>query len=111
MALWGTVDETGDPDAFMMIPWDSSNARAGGSNVCYYRNFSVHSLLWNARELSGDNPSRSAQYRKVQEYLHNDVPMVPLTHSSQVIAVHRKVRNFKAHPSGLYDLSAIWLEK
>lgn len=111
LALWGTVDETGDPDAFMVIPWDTGNARSGGTNVCYYINNSVHSLLWKARGISEGDPKRAVEYRKIQEYLHEDAPMVPLVYSSQVIAYYIKVQNFPVQDAGLYNLSNVWLGK
>lgn len=111
MALWGTIDESGDPDAFMMIPWDTDNAESGGSNVCHYINPSIHSLLWKARRFSEKDPRRAAQYRKIQDCLHDDAPMVPLVHCYQVIAYNRRVQNLQVNVMGLSNLSEVWIRK
>lgn len=110
LALWGTINETGDPDAYLIPAWDSSNARPGGTNVCFYLNGRVHSGLWKARE-TADARKREELYRIAGKYLYEDAPMVPLVHTREVLAYSCKVRDFHINPTGLSDLSTVWLER
>jgi len=110
LALWGAINETGDPDAYMIPPWDSSNARPGGTNVCYYMNRNVHSGLWKARGTM-EIGKREELYRIAGKYLYEDAPMVPLVHTCEVLAYNRRVRDIFVNPTGLLDLSTVWLEK
>jgi len=110
LALWGAINETGDPDALMIPHWDSSNARPGGTNVSFYKNGNVHSILWKARG-TVEGRKREELYRIAGKYLYDDAPIVPLVHTCEVLAYNRRVRDITVNPTGLLDLSTVWLER
>ena len=110
LALWGTIDETGDPDALMIPPFDPANAFSGGTNVCSYQNSRIHELLWKARSTE-DKEKRGSLYRTAAEIITGDAPSIPLVYGYQVVAYNRKLRGIALHPSGLYDLATVWREK
>ncbi|MDQ7821929.1 MAG: ABC transporter substrate-binding protein [Candidatus Eremiobacteraeota bacterium] len=110
LALWGAMDETGDADTFLTTSWDPMNARQGGSNVCFYQNAEIGELLVKARR-TPEKGKRAACYKKIQELLLADMPMVPLGYQSQAVAFQQRVRDFSPHPSGLFVLDEVWLAR
>jgi MarR-like DNA-binding transcriptional regulator SgrR of sgrS sRNA len=39
------------------------------------------------------------------------VPWLPLAHAKQVIALSKKVKNFKLHPTSKKDFRQVWMER
>lgn len=110
IALYGTINENGDPDTFLTPAWDPHNARQGSTNICFYINKKIHSLLVFGR--SADNNARKAKiYREVEEIISADMPMIPILYSNQVFASNKNIRGLYSHPSGIFDLSQAYLEK
>ena len=110
LALWGTVDETGDPDAFLVLPWDPLNAVPGGTNICFYLNGALHNLLWKARSM-GNTARRATLYSQIARQIADDTPMIPLVYGHEVVVYSKKLRGMGLNPSGLYDLATVWREK
>jgi len=110
LALWGTVDETGDPDTFLVLPWDPLNAVPGGTNICFYLNRALHAMLWKARSTE-NQVQRRTLYGQIAQQITLDSPMIPLVYSHEVVAYSKKLRGMGLNPSGLYDLTTVWIEK
>jgi ABC-type transport system substrate-binding protein len=88
MALLGWSADIPDPDNFLYVLLDKDNARLGSANnISFYTSEEVHRLLLEARRI--DDPARRRElYRKAQEIIFRDVPMVPLVYTERMIA-HR----------------------
>jgi len=86
MALMGWVGDTGDADNFLYVLLDKDTATLGSAlNVCFWMNDAYHDLMVAARrEL--DPEKRAALYRKAQEIVFEEAPMVPLAHAEQLLA-------------------------
>jgi ABC-type transport system substrate-binding protein len=89
LALMGWSADVADPDNFLYVLLDKTNARPGSAqNLSFYVDETVHKLLEEAR-YTYDAAQRAALYRSAQERILADVPMVPLAFSDRIIA-HRK---------------------
>jgi peptide/nickel transport system substrate-binding protein len=86
MALLGWVGDNGDADNFLYVLLDKDTATLGSAlNVCFWMNDDYHKLMIAARrEL--DPEKRAALYRKAQEIVFDEAPMVPLAHAQQLMA-------------------------
>jgi peptide/nickel transport system substrate-binding protein len=91
MALMGWVGDTGDADNFLYVLLDKDTATIGSAlNICFWMNDDYHSLMIAARrEL--DPEKRAALYRKAQEIVFDEAPMVPLAHAQQLMACRTNV--------------------
>lgn len=86
LALMGWVGDNGDADNFLYVLLDKDTATLGSAlNICFWKNDAYHDLMIAARrEL--DPGKRAALYRKSQEIIFDEVPMVPLAHAKSLAA-------------------------
>jgi peptide/nickel transport system substrate-binding protein len=91
MALMGWVGDTGDADNFLHVLLDKDTATLGSAlNICFWMNDAYHDLMVAARsEL--DPEKRAALYRKSQEIVFDEAPMVPLAHAESLLACRANV--------------------
>lgn len=109
MAMLGWSADYGDPDNFLYILLDKESAKKPANNIAFYRSEELHAILVEAQKLS-DQPKRAALYKKALAIIHDDVPWVPLAHAKQVVALSKKVKNFKLHPTSKKDFRSVWME-
>lgn len=100
MVLIGGTDVGTDPD-FRLSYWYSSAAatETAASNSSYYKNPEVDELLLRARTTANEGERRRSYYR-VQEILHEDVPVLPIAHVREPIALQEQVSGFRTTPGG-----------
>jgi ABC-type transport system substrate-binding protein len=90
LALLGWSADVPDTDNFVRALLHSDSAVVGkANNISFYRSDAFDGYLDEARR-SHDPVARIELYRKAQEQVFNDVPMVPLVFTDRRIA-HRKV--------------------
>jgi peptide/nickel transport system substrate-binding protein len=91
MALMGWVGDNGDADNFLYVLLDKDTATLGSAlNVCFWMNGAYHDLMVAARrELVPEK--RAALYRKAQEIVFEEAPMVPLAHAEQLLTCRANV--------------------
>lgn len=108
MAILGWTGDIGDPDNFLHILLDKSNARPPAQNISFYKGEKVHQLLAKAR-LESNQAARAKLYKEAQQKIHEDAPLVPLAHSLDVVPVASKVENFRLNPTGRrqFDVASI----
>lgn len=104
LGLTGWTTDNCHPDNFLYPLLDSDNINdTGGNNTSRYRNQEFHQLLLRARrEL--DESRRAELYRRAQELVFRDLPVIPLAHTEVQVAHRRELHGFKLHPS-----AAVWL--
>ncbi|WP_027364489.1 ABC transporter substrate-binding protein [Desulfotruncus alcoholivorax] len=107
MVLLGWTGDNGDPDNFLYVLLDKDNAVKGSSsNYAFYKNDQVHDLLIKAqREM--DQDKRADLYKRAQEIIHNDAPMVPLDHSTDPIILMKYVKGYVPHPTGVEKINTV----
>jgi len=104
---WNT--DNGDPDNFLNVLLGARNARPkGANNVSFYRDAPVQAWCDEAQGLV-DPAARHALYRRVQEKIHADVPMVPLAYMPEGMALRREVQGYVVNPIGIVRLAPVRL--
>jgi peptide/nickel transport system substrate-binding protein len=110
MCLLGWTADYADPDDFLYVLLDSDSATVGSAgNVAFYRNPEVHKLNIQAQQETNFD-KRVELYKKVQEYVHNDVPWVTIAHAKQTLVFHKSVKGFVLYPTGDYHFESVTIE-
>jgi len=100
MCLLGWMADHGDPDGFLYVLLDKTNARVGSAdNVSFYQGGRVHTLLEKARSVY-DQGLRERLYREVQEIVFRDAPVLPLASVRDFRVLRREVRGYRIYPAG-----------
>src|SRR5690625_4545197 len=107
MYMLGWSGTNGDPDYFLSSLLHGSNI--GSSNREFYENEEVDQLLDDAK-VAVDQDERADLYKETQALIAEDAPMVPLVHSTPVMATSSNVKNYVPHPSTSESLEEVELE-
>jgi ABC-type transport system substrate-binding protein len=110
MALLGWTGDIGDPDNFLYVLLDKDNAVKPAQNISFYKSDELHEVLVKA-QVESDRDKRIALYKKAQEIIHKDAPLVPIAHSVEVLPMRASVENFVMDPTGRRRFAEVWLEK
>jgi ABC-type transport system substrate-binding protein len=110
MALLGWTGDIGDPDNFLYVLLDKDNAVKPAQNISFYKSEKLHKVLVDAKKEPNQN-KRIALYKKAQEIIFEDAPLVPIAHSITVIPTLEGVQNFVLDPTGRRRFSKVWLDK
>jgi ABC-type transport system substrate-binding protein len=57
-----------------------------------------------------DQAKRAEIYRKAQQLMYEECPVIPVAHSTVMWPALKKVQNFKLHPTGGVHLKNVWLQ-
>ena len=100
MALYGGTDAGTDPD-FRLYYWYSSAAatETNATNISYYENGEVDRLIEQARTTVDEAERRNIYYR-VQEIVHEDVPVVPLAYVRDPVGLQQRVEGYQTTLGG-----------
>jgi peptide/nickel transport system substrate-binding protein len=100
-ALMGWIGDNGDPDNFLYTLLDSDNTnKPAASNYCFYRNAEVHRRLIAAKRTT-NKAERTRLYEEAQAIIQQDVPIIPLFHSTQMVAFRKGISGFHLNPTGM----------
>ena len=110
MALLGWTGDIGDPDNFLYVLLDKTNAVKPAQNISFYKNDELHDVLTRAKSIQKQN-DRIRLYKKAQAIIHADVPMIPLAHSVTVVPHSPRVKGFVVDPTGRRRFAEVSVEK
>jgi peptide/nickel transport system substrate-binding protein len=100
LCVFGWIADTGDPDNFLYVLFDSDNAVADSAqNVAFYRDALVDHLLLDA-QAAAEQSTRKALYAAVQDQIAADAPWVPIAHSELVVAGRAELSDVVLSPTG-----------
>ena len=102
----GWTGDNGDPDNFLAVLFDgiaSSSVRTQWINEAY------HKLMLDGRETI-DQKKRAEIYKKAQQLMYDEVPVIPIAHSMVMNPSSKKVMNFKLHPTASIRMRSVWLQ-
>ena len=100
MCIAGWMADIFDPDNFLYVLLDKENAVEGSSNnLSFYRSERVHRLLLEAQQVY-QLSKRVELYRKVQEIVFEECPVVPLVTVPDFRVLRRNVRDYTIYPAG-----------
>jgi ABC-type transport system substrate-binding protein len=105
LALLGWQADTLDPNDFLTALLDSGSI--GTTNRSRYRSPAMDGLLKRARMDSAAG-TRLALYRQALDLFQQDMPFVPLYHSSIFTAHRREVRGLVLGPTGILRFDKTW---
>ncbi|MCG8583436.1 MAG: ABC transporter substrate-binding protein [Pirellulales bacterium] len=112
MGLIGWSADAFDADNFLYTFFHPDNIQdQGGNNTSRYNNPEVKKLLEDARRESKDEKKRNEQYRKVQEIVARDAPVVPLAHTKVRIAQRDELKGYYLHPSARVRLRKAYFQE
>jgi peptide/nickel transport system substrate-binding protein len=95
--LLGWTGANGDADDFIYNLWHEDNI--GSLNSTYYANEELNKVLNEARTIT-DQERRNKLYQRAQEIMHEDPPIIPLVHTTPVLAARSDIKGFDPHPTG-----------
>ena len=107
MYMLGWSGTNGDPDYFLSSLLHGDHA--GDSNREFYQNDEVDQLLDDAK-VEIDQDLRADMYKQAQSIIAEEVPMIPLVHSTPVMATSKHVKGYVPHPSTSESLEEVDLE-
>jgi len=105
LALLGWQADTLDPNDFLTALLDSGSI--GTTNRARYRSAALDGLLKRAR-MDSAPLTRLTHYRRAQDLLQRDMPIVPLYHSSVITALGRGVHGVVTGPTGILRYDKAW---
>ncbi len=108
MFLIGWTGDNGDPDNFLATLLDKNNI--GSNNYTRYPSEEAHKLLM-AAQAENDQAKRAEMYKKVQEIIFKDAPLIPLVHSTPALAASKKVVGYIPHPTGSESLENVDIQQ
>lgn len=98
MYLLGWTGDNGDPDNFLNVFFNKNNIP--GNNDTRYQNEEVQTLLEEAQS-EVDQEKRAEMYKKIQEIVFRDAPLIPLVHSTPSLAGKATITGYVPHPKGI----------
>ncbi len=101
----GWTGDNGDPDNFLAVLLDGyadPNIRTQWKNIEY------HEIITRAKQ-TFDKEERIRLYKRAQEIIHEEVPLINVAHSLVIWPMRKNVMNYKLHPTGSVFLHKVWL--
>ncbi len=109
MMISGWQGDIIDPDNFLFTLFSSNNLESALSlNYSNYSNPTVDKLLIQARQIL-DQDFRNSLYREIQEIIQEDMPAIPLAHTTPII-ITQGIINYQPSLSGNDALNYIDME-
>ena len=102
----GWTGDNGDPDNFLAVLFDGLASEAIRTQ---WHNETYHKLMLEGKQ-SIDQAKRAEIYSKAQQLMYDEVPVVPIAHSTVMWPAQKKVMNFKLHPTASVRMRSVWLD-
>lgn len=99
MCLIGWSGDNGDPDNFMyaLLDKDVANAKPNGQNYSFWRDEKFHQLML-AGQATTDPAKRAAIYRQANAMIHDQVPAIPVVHTTVPVVLKSSIGGFVPKP-------------
>ena len=110
LCMMGWLGGNADPDNFLYGLLSSDNAKVPAANIAFWENEEFTKLTKEAQVVF-DKGKRSPLYLRAQEIFHEEVPWVPLAHSTIVRVYNKKLHDVPLRPNGLNSFQMIWKDK
>ena len=107
IVLGGTSDN-GDPDNLLSYFFSCSGV--GGSNNANWCYQPLEDILQKAR-VSSNKDERTKLYKEAQAIISDQAPWVPLAHSTVVLPMSKKVKNYVMEPLGSHRFEKVDIEE
>ncbi len=101
----GWTGDNGDPDNFLAVLFDGLASPAIRTQ---WYNEAYHGLMEEGKQNTGQ-AKRTEIYKKAQQLMFEECPVIPIAHSIVMTPSLKKVINFKPHPTGAIHMKSVWL--
>jgi ABC-type transport system substrate-binding protein len=102
----GWTGDNGDPDNFLAVLFDGMESAAVRTQ---WQNEAFHKLMEDGRT-TVDQGKRAEIYRKAQQLMYDECPVLPIAHSIVVSPAAKKIQNFMLHPTNSVRMKSVWLQ-
>jgi peptide/nickel transport system substrate-binding protein len=102
----GWTGDNGDPDNFLAVLFDGLASPAVRTQ---WKNEAYHQLMLDGKQTI-DQAKRAEIYKKAQQLIHDELPVICVAHSTVISPVLKNVKNFKLHPTASIRMKNVWLE-
>jgi peptide/nickel transport system substrate-binding protein len=102
----GWTGDNGDPDNFLAVLFDGMESPAIRTQ---WHNEAFHKLMEEGRTTIDQN-KRAEIYKKAQQLMYDECPVLPVAHSIVINPSLKKVQNFKLHPTASIRMKSVWLQ-
>ncbi len=92
----GWTGDNGDPDNFLAVLFDGLASPAIRTQ---WKNERYHELMQQGKQTI-DQAKRVEIYKEAQQLMYDEVPVIPVAHSTVIWPMRNNVMNFKLHPTG-----------
>lgn len=106
--MLGGTSDNGDPDN--LLSYFFSCTGVGGSNNANWCYKPLDALLQKAR-VSSDQDERTKLYQEAQVIISEQAPWVPLAHSTVVLPMSKKVKDYIMEPLGAHRFDKVDIEE
>jgi peptide/nickel transport system substrate-binding protein len=107
MCLIGWTGDNGDPDNFLYTLLDRDAAAKGSAqNYSFWRDARFHSLMMDGQRTL-DKSARAAIYRRALDMVHDQVPVIPLVHTTAPFAMKAAVGNVIPRPDSILNFEVM----
>lgn len=111
MCLIGWSGDNGDPDNYYYTLLDQDSAHKGDAqNYSFWRDPAFHALMLQGQKTI-DEAKRRAIYQQAAALVHDQVPLVPLVHTSVPIVLKATIAGFRPSPDLRYHFETMSLAK
>ncbi|MCC6742152.1 MAG: ABC transporter substrate-binding protein [Planctomycetia bacterium] len=108
IALVGWITDNGDPDNFLFTLFHTSAIPE--QNHAHWSSKEFDALVEHAQK-EPDQAKRAELYRKAQEVMRRETPVVPLAYQPNIAATRANVEGYALHPMGLVRLKDAFAKK
>ena len=102
----GWTGDNGDPDNFLAVLFDGM---ADPAVRTQWHNEAFHKLMLQGKQTT-DQAKRAEIYKKAQQLMYDEWPVIPIAHSTRTWPMLKKVQNFKLHPTNSIRMKSVWVE-
>ncbi len=106
--ILGGTSDNGDPDN--LLSYFFSCAGVGGSNNANWCYKPLDEIFQKARS-SSDQSERTKLYEEAQAIISDQAPWVPIAHSTVVLPMSKKVKNYVMEPLGSHRFDKVDIEE
>ena len=99
MCLIGWSGDNGDPDNFFypLLDKDSALAKPNGQNYSFWEDDAFHALIVKGQTTLND-AARGLAYRQANDMVHEQVPALPIVHTTVPVIVKSSIAGFVPSP-------------
>jgi ABC-type transport system substrate-binding protein len=102
----GWTGDNGDPDNFLAVLFDGMESAAVRTQ---WQNEAFHKLMEDGRT-TVDQGKRAEIYKKAQQLMYDECPVLLIAHSIVISPAVKKVQNFMLHPTNSVRMKSVWLQ-